>query len=336
MGVLGDLIETNGVGVVCRSIKGYGGLRKRKREQTEETEDPFAKPSSPPPTSTSTKRKGKGAKSVPVKKPSNPDSSEEEDLDLSDGDDVLAVSAKRMGNSENLWDVLAGTTARKPRVWKRENPVAEGGWEVLRCLVEGWEVENEKNRQESYGKGELTFLLFKRENLRADVRRNGIDTEIKALSLLRYFKPSATASDTRELSSKALDTAFWPFSDFAQTKIEEEESDSDSDMDSHDDGSLFSDDEDWGKGKGKGKRKSVTKGKGKLEEEDVRFEGGMNLSEKKEVGIRLLALVSTEFDASRSGTIELTYILLRLHRSENAQRTVIWTELPPSLNSPNG
>jgi len=107
--------------------------------------------------------------------------------------------------------------------------------------------------------------------------------------MLRYFKPSATASDTRELSSKALDTAFWPFSDFAQSKMED--SDSDSDADSNDDGSLFSDDEDWGKGKGKGK--SVAKGKGKVEEEEVKFKGGMNSSEKKEVGIRLLALVST-------------------------------------------
>jgi len=171
LGVLGDLIETNGVGVVCRSIKGYGGLRKRKREQTEEQEDPFAlkpMPSSPP--RTATKKKGsKGGKTLKAEskpKLSNPDSSEEEDLELSDGDDVLAVSAKRMGNSENLWDFLAGTTARKPRVWKRENPVVEGGWEVLRSLVEGWENEAAKNTEESHKNGESN--VFSKGNSGAD------------------------------------------------------------------------------------------------------------------------------------------------------------------------
>lgn len=121
-----------------------------------------------------------------------------------------------------------------------------------------------------------------------------LDTPVQPLSLMRYFKPSATASNARELSSKAFDVAFWPFTDLALPKTDLDSDESD--KDSEDDDDLFSDDDfnDKSRGKGKGKGKTVPE-KAKKEEEEVKFEGGMSLEEKKQVGIRLLCLASTEF-----------------------------------------
>lgn len=125
--------------------------------------------------------------------------------------------------------------------------------------------------------------------LRTTAESTCSDSPIQPLSLLRYFKPSATSSVARELSSKAFDVAFWPFTDSALPKDELESDDSESEIDDSD---LFSDDDsDSDKKKGKGKLSAKGKGK-KAEEEEVKFEGGLSLEEKKEVGIRLLCLVS--------------------------------------------
>lgn len=78
----------------------------------------------------------------------------DEDLALSDSDDVLAISAKRIGGTENLWDFLAGTTAKKQRVWTREQPIMDGGWEILRCFVDGWETEWKQNKHVAFGSGQ--------------------------------------------------------------------------------------------------------------------------------------------------------------------------------------
>ncbi|GAA5984131.1 hypothetical protein JCM5350_003788 [Sporobolomyces pararoseus] len=274
--ILDDLIATNGVETVCRSIKGYGlpKLETPSASSSKALEDPFQ---SSPVTSSSVAAsttqkssrnpkmtsKGKGkAKSTSTDTKNDSD----EDLDLSDSDDVLAISAKRIGKTENLWDFLAGTAAKKQRVWTREQPVLDGGWEILRSFVDGWEAEWEKKKIQAYGS----------------------DSSIQPLSFLRYFKPSATSSIARELSSKAFDVAFWPFTDSALPKDELESDDSESEIDDSD---LFSDDDsDSDKKKGKGKLSAKGKGK-KAEEEEVKFEGGLSLEEKKEVGIRLLCLI---------------------------------------------
>ena len=48
------------------------------------------------------------------------------------------------------------------------------------------------------------------------------------MSLLRYFKPSLSTGAARELSTKALDVVFWPFSEYAHDD-EDVESDEDDD-----------------------------------------------------------------------------------------------------------
>lgn len=40
------------------------------------------------------------------------------------------------------------------------------------------------------------------------------------LSLLRYFKPSASVGAAREMSNQALDVVFWPFSEYADGEEE--------------------------------------------------------------------------------------------------------------------
>ncbi|GAA5907907.1 hypothetical protein JCM5296_006129 [Sporobolomyces johnsonii] len=73
---------------------------------------------------------------------------------------------------------------------------------------------------------------------------------------MRYFKPSASTGLTREVSSKALDIVFWPFSDAASiSSNENEESD----------------------------RASAAK---------EGFEGEMGLVQKGEIALRLLSLIS--------------------------------------------
>jgi hypothetical protein len=127
-------------------------------------EDPFASTtslaSSPIPISAKTRNpktvvakggKGKGKE----KETSNTSGNKsDEDLALSDSDDVLAISAKRIGGTENLWDFLAGTTAKKQRVWTREQPIMDGGWEILRCFVDGWETEWKQNKHVAFGSGQ--------------------------------------------------------------------------------------------------------------------------------------------------------------------------------------
>ncbi|GAA5916800.1 uncharacterized protein JCM6883_004875 [Sporobolomyces salmoneus] len=288
--ILDDLIATNGVEVVCRSIRGYGIPKLPKSSSPTTLEDPFESTSinsSPVPSTTFTKSmktntKGGGRGKGKQKATSAPPSNSDEDLSLSDSDDVLAISAKRIGQTENLWDFLAGTMAKKPRVPTREQPILDGGWEILRSCVEGWRVEFDKKKETAFA----------------------TDSPIQPISLLRYFKPSATSSIARELSSKALDVAFWPFTDSALPKSQVESNDSDGESDAS---SLFSDDDYKGKGKGKAKVGSKAKAKEKQEdEEEPPFEGGMSLEEKKEVGVKLLCLIG---ELSTTGHLDGTATL---------------------------
>ncbi|GAA5963369.1 hypothetical protein JCM3765_007004 [Sporobolomyces pararoseus] len=293
--VLDDIIATNGVEIVCRSIRGYGipKLSTPSASSSSALEDPFqsspiastSAATTPQKSSRNPKMTSKGkGKEKSTSTATKNDS--DEDLDLSDSDDILAISAKRIGKTENLWDFLAGTAAKKQRVWTREQPVLDGGWEILRSFVDGWEAEWEKKKKAAHGS----------------------DSPIQPLSLLRYFKPSATSSVARELSSKAFDVAFWPFTDSARPK---EDLDSDDSEAETDDSELFSDDD---SDKKKGKDKISAKGKGKKEEEEeVKFEGGLSLEEKKEVGIRLLCLIGECATAGHfDGTAALAEFVQRI------------------------
>ncbi|GAA6062859.1 hypothetical protein JCM10212_006112 [Sporobolomyces blumeae] len=263
---LDDVIKTNGVEVVCRGIRGYG-MPRFPTSPPGLSDDPLAALSGNPestspsqPKRRKTRASMKPSSSNPNKKPPrDPNTDSEEDLSLSDSDDVLAVSAKRIGKVENLWEFLAGTTARVQRAWNRERPVLEGGWDVVRSLVEGWEDELDRKRPVE-----------------------GQANPSKPISLLRYFRPSATSSNTREPSSRALDLAFWPFSDAAnpvsRSKGTESKDASDS---SSDDGDLLSSDTEAG---GKGER-------GRGGEPEADFGDGMTLEDKREVGVRMICLI---------------------------------------------
>jgi hypothetical protein len=124
--MLNDVIGTNGVEVVCAAVKGYGMPERRKGG--EDDSDPFG-------LAVESKRKAKGKGKAAM---TDPDFEHPHDA----ADDPLAVSADRILAAEDLWDVLAGTVARVPRLRTREKPVLEvGGWELVRVLVRGWEDE---------------------------------------------------------------------------------------------------------------------------------------------------------------------------------------------------
>ncbi|GAA6058293.1 hypothetical protein NBRC10513_001801, partial [Rhodotorula toruloides] len=243
--MLNDVIGTNGAEVVCAAVKGYGMPERRKGG--EDDADPFG-------LAVESKRKAKGKGKAAT---TDPDYEHPHDS----ADDPLAVSADRILAAEDLWDVLAGTVARVPRLRMREKPVLEvGGWEVVRVLVRGWEDEWRKKRAAVGGQTEPP----------------------EPLSLLRYFKPSASSGATRELSSKALDVAFWPFSEYASNPATDTESDDDDEGDDTDDELL----QDQKKGR---KRQVAATAEGK--EQEAWEADGTTLLDKKEVGVKLIGVI---------------------------------------------
>ncbi|KAG0653564.1 hypothetical protein C6P46_002481 [Rhodotorula mucilaginosa] len=197
--LLADVIGTCGIGVVCDAIKGYGmplaeGGGSVSRADSEE-----------PPAHKYFGKKQKGKKSGANLGQDHPDFETPVD-----SDDPLAAAANLMLDAPDLWEVLAGTTAVKRRLRTSEQPVLDtGGWEVLRELVRGWEAEAIRKKKAG---------------------ESGVEPPAP-LSLLRYFKPSASTGAARELSTKALDVVFWPFSEYAH---DDEGVESDADVDRED------------------------------------------------------------------------------------------------------
>lgn len=103
------------------------------------------------------------------------------------------------------------------------------------------------------------------------------------LSLLRYFKPSASSGAARELSSKALDIAFWPFSDYAIDLDAEPESDEDDEHGDTDE-ELLADEK-------KGRKRQVA-AMTESQQQEAWEADGTTLLDKKEVGVKLVGVVS--------------------------------------------
>ncbi|BGP49895.1 hypothetical protein JCM10450v2_005800 [Rhodotorula kratochvilovae] len=179
-----------------------------------------------------------------------------------EGDDALTAAANRMLDAPDLWDVLGGTTARKERLRTKERPLLEvGAWELVRVLVKAWEDEAERKERAAKEQRE--------------------DTP-EPLSLLRQFKPSASSSAPRELSSKVLDVVFWSF-----TYASEGGDDSDDES--------SEDEEDGEAGSGRKARKGMSE----LEKVELAREkrkekaeaDGTSLADKREVAVRLMKLI---------------------------------------------
>ncbi|GAA5977343.1 hypothetical protein JCM10908_004946 [Rhodotorula pacifica] len=180
-----DVIGTSGIEVVCDAIKGYGmPLVGSARSRADSEEPPTA----------GGKYFGKKKKGGDKLGRDHPDFEEPVE-----SDDVLAQAANLMLDAPDLWEVLAGTTAIDRQLRTSEQPILEtGGWEVVRELVYGWEAEAARKKA-SAASGAAPAPL----------------------SLLRYLKPSASAGAARELSTKALDIVFWPFSEYANGENDE-------------------------------------------------------------------------------------------------------------------
>ncbi|BGP56778.1 hypothetical protein JCM8202v2_004408 [Rhodotorula sphaerocarpa] len=254
--LLADVIGTSGVEVVCDALKGYG-----MPEREYPSEDLLADQV------TATKRGGGGKyfkkKSKLKLGEDHPDYEEPVEAD-----DPLSASSNRLLEADDLWEVLAGGMARTPRLRTAESPVLDtGGWEVIRELVHGWEAEAERKR----GSGEDDALP-------------------EPMSLLRYFKPSASAAAARELSTKALDVVFWPFSDYAPPLDESEggAEEEGEDAAEDDESDLESLDVMGGTRKrahgGRGSDSARTK-REKLEAD------GTSLADKRETAVRLFGLI---------------------------------------------
>ncbi|GEM10127.1 hypothetical protein Rt10032_c10g4144 [Rhodotorula toruloides] len=258
--MLKDVIGTNGTEVVCAAVKGYGMPGRRKSGQDDA--DPFG-------LAIESKRMATGKGKGPS---TDPDFEHPHDS----ADDPLAVSADRILAADDVWDVLAGTVARAPRLRTREKPVLEvGGWEILRVLVSGWEDEWRKKR----------------------VAVDGYSDPPKPLSLLRYFKPSASSGVARELSSKALDVAFWPFSEYAI--------DPDTDSEDETDDELLEE----GIKHRQGKTASRTAEQG----QEAREADGTSLLDKKEVGVKLIGLIgASAVDGYLSGPAVMAELVQRM------------------------
>ncbi|BGO93246.1 hypothetical protein NBRC10512_000101 [Rhodotorula toruloides] len=265
--MLNDVIGTNGAEVVCAAVKGYGLPERRKGGEDEA--DPFG-------LAIESKRKAKGKGKAAT---TDPDYEHPHDS----ADDPLAVSADRILGAEDLWDVLAGTVAKVPRLRTRERPVLEvGGWEVVRVLVRGWEDEWRKKR------GAV----------------GGLSEPPEPLSLLRYFKPSASSGAARELSSKALDIAFWPFSDYAIDLDAEPESDEDDEHGDTDE-ELLADEK-------KGRKRQVA-AMTESQQQEAWEADGTTLLDKKEVGVKLVGVIgASAVDGYLSGPAVMAELVQRM------------------------
>ncbi|GAA5822444.1 hypothetical protein JCM11251_006339 [Rhodosporidiobolus azoricus] len=317
LGLLRDVIAASGTEVVCRAIRGSGRVEterereeRMKREETEavkrkaEDEKLRAKKEGDRIKAEQNQQNGVKGKKVArftasssrksessTRRSNNgPDTDDEEDLAPLEADEALAISAKRIGQVEDLWDFLAGMTARKVRVRTRDKPILDEkggveGWEVLRVLVKGWAKEQERQEKEV-----------------------ALGDQPAPLSLLRYFKPSASSGFAREVSNKALDVVFWPFSEAAQPKKGEGENDEE-----------ISDEE--------------------MEENDRAGEadGGMRLQEKRTLAVELLGLIGqSSIDGYVSGAALVTEVVQRmktLHTDSFAAfiETLATLPLPPAF-----
>lgn len=126
--VLADVIGTNGVEVVCDAIKGYGiPERNLGADARLGSEEPV-------------KPKGKYFQTKQSRLKLGEDHPDfEQPIET---EDPLAEAANQILFADDLWDVLAGTTARKAQLRTSEKPMlAVAAWEVLRELVKGWEAE---------------------------------------------------------------------------------------------------------------------------------------------------------------------------------------------------
>jgi hypothetical protein len=288
--LLADVIGTCGIGVVCDAIKGYGmplaeGGGSVSRADSEE-----------PPAHKYFGKKQKGKKSGANLGQDHPDFETPVD-----SDDPLAAAANLMLDAPDLWEVLAGTTAVKRRLRTSEQPVLDtGGWEVLRELVRGWEAEaiRKKKAGESGVGQSLRKSIF--DVVSAHEPANCAEPPAP-LSLLRYFKPSASTGAARELSTKALDVVFWPFSEYAH---DDEGVESDADVD-REDGKDAEEEEEGGEESGgsgledlrdtarrsrKRSRQQEKAEKAKRRRQAAEADG-MSLFDKRLTAVKLLGLV---------------------------------------------
>ncbi|GAA5869857.1 hypothetical protein JCM8547_008091 [Rhodosporidiobolus lusitaniae] len=279
--VVEDVVGTSGVEVVCRAIRGSGVPEvEKKQEELErgEAETPIELAEE---ATKSALKGGSGKKPLPsLSGPS--DGADDEDLTPHDEDDALSLSAKRIGQAEDIWDFLAGTTAKKARLRSRDKCVVEGGgWSLVEVLVRGWEEERERKEKARGADG-------------------GEADQPTPLSLLRYFKPSASSASAREFSPKALDIVFWPFSAAAAPVPTKGKKGRDSDDEDEDMYGDSDDDEEEDK-------------KGTQEEEE------MSLKEKREVAVRLLGLIgSCAVDGYLSGPSLLCDVIQRMKSLKHA------------------
>ncbi|GAA6030361.1 hypothetical protein JCM8097_009072 [Rhodosporidiobolus ruineniae] len=278
-GLLSNVVGASGVEVVCRAIRGSGvpesqaeregRIAKEEVEAKREEERARARMAADgADATTSSDAKGKKRAAPPSTKRAAggaDDSDDDDDLLPSVEDEAIAAAGKRIGQCEDLWDFLAGSTARKTRVRTREKPVMEiGGWPVLGVLVKGWEEEHDRKAK--------------------DAKDNDPPAP---LSLLRYFKPSASSGVAREVSVKALDVVFWPFSPASEPK----KAASGSDEEQDDDDEIPE----------------------KRDEEQEAEGDGMMLDEKREVAMRLLGLIGASAqDGYLDGPALLSEVVQRL------------------------
>lgn len=288
LAVLQDVTSTSGVEVVCRAMRGSDvpetpketearlikeEVKRKEREarRKKDEEDAAAAPAK--------SGKGVGRKKASQRQQTldDDDDSEAEDFGLGESDDPIVEASKRIGQAEDFWDFLAGTTAKKSRLRTRENPVAEaGGWPLLQVLVRGWEDEHAR-KEKCKGQSALPFSPFLQSRTRL-IRSPSDSTP--PLSVLRYFKPSASTGVAREVSTKALDVVFWPFSAAAAPKDVDGSSSSGSETDGFEDETQ----------------------KSEMEAKDPEERGdGMDSQAKREVAMRLLGVVraiSTKYAAA--------------------------------------
>ncbi|GAA5988626.1 hypothetical protein JCM11641_005186 [Rhodosporidiobolus odoratus] len=275
--VLQSVIGTNGMEIVCRAIRGSGlpetRLERLDRQRREEEARQAAVKQHAEIEAKRAQLKAEGKKLPPIRKaaprlvPDLEGSEDEDDLRPADEDEPIMTAAKRIGKAEDLWDFLAGTTARKGRLRSRENVMVEGGgWALFGVMVDGWETEHD--------------------------RKNKVPEDPPApISLIRYFKPSASSSTSREVSPKALDLVFWPFSEYGSAKkLADGEDEEDEDMSN------------GGSEAGQGKKESEIEG-----------DDGMQLEDKRVAAVRLLGLMGrSAMDGWLSGSALLTEIVQRM------------------------